>query len=378
MCITKRKKICWVTPDAFLDTDMDYKIMSGLLKHFDIYWFVVFGRNNRYKEADFKQLIDENPNLTVKFIYFTARGRYPSNCVNYYKLAKNVNAVMADLIYLNIGISTPWALAFFLKVSSRNTIITAHQGKVHEGMGHYKYYNFLRDIVYGRFHNVVMFSKSQAALFKERYPKSKIFQTYLGLKDFGKASINGNDSCNVNFLSFGSINYAKHIDLLIEAACNVYEKGYTNIRVKIAGKCNNWETFYKPLIKYPEIFETEIKMIANEEIPDLFVKADYFVQPYRVISQSGPFKIAMNYNTPLITSDLSGFSDEMVEGVTGFLFKRNDVDDLEKTLIKAMEVKSSIHDYHQLKSKMKAHVSSVYSAKSLIDKYCRIFNVIAR
>lgn len=113
MCITKRKKICWVTPDAFLDTDMDYKIMSGLLKHFDIYWFVVFGRNNRYKEADFKQLIDENPNLTVKFIYFTARGRYPSNCVNYYKLAKNVNAVMADLIYLNIGISTPWALAFF-------------------------------------------------------------------------------------------------------------------------------------------------------------------------------------------------------------------------------------------------------------------------
>ena len=79
MCITKRKKICWVTPDAFLDTDMDYKIMSGLLKHFDIYWFVVFGRNNRYKEADFKQLIDENPNLTVKFIYFTARGRYPSN-----------------------------------------------------------------------------------------------------------------------------------------------------------------------------------------------------------------------------------------------------------------------------------------------------------
>ena len=86
----------------------------------------------------------------------------------------------------------------------------------------------------------------------------------------------------------------------------------------------------------------------------------------------------MNYNTPLITSDLSGFSDEMVEGVTGFLFKRNDVDDLEKTLIKAMEVKSSFHDYHQLKSKMKAHVSSVYSAKSLIDKYCRIFNVIAR
>ncbi|WP_276962581.1 glycosyltransferase family 4 protein [Bacteroides graminisolvens] len=279
-----------------------------------------------------------------------------------------------DLVYSNMIASSPWQIPMFLLLPKNKTINTAHQGRVHEGMGHYKYYNFLRDILYKRIKSVNMFSKSQVAYFRERYPKSKIYQFPLGLKDFGEATKSKQEDGYVHFLSFGSINYVKHIDLLIDAACNIYEQGYKNFKVKIAGMCSDWNSTYVPHIKYPEIFENDIRMIDNNEIANIFKEADFFIQPYRVISQSGPFKIAMNYNTPLITSDLPGFTDEMEDGITGFIFKTNDVKSLEQVLIKAIDIKNSKKEYCALTNRMKGYVEKVYSKDALVRKYTNMFN----
>lgn len=376
----KRKKICWLTPDCFLDTDLDYNLIKGILKEFDIHWIIVFNlNNNRFSESSFETLVKEsNGRLTMEYVRLKYRMRYPQNALVYWNLANKVRQQKADVNYINMAPYTPWELAFFYHLPKNNTIITAHQGRVHEGMGHFKYYNFLRDRVYGRLKNVNMFSRSQAIYFKERYKDSKIYQFVLGLKYFGEPTITRQDDGAIRFLSFGSINYAKHIDLLLDAASNLYEQGYKNIRVKIAGKCDDWQITYKPHIKYPEIIEEEIRMIDNNEIPNLFTDADFFVQPYRVISQSGPFKIAMQYNLPLITSDLPGFTDEMVEGMTGYTFKTNDVKSLEEAMVRAIKMKQDGEPYTILKSRMKAYVDKKYAPDALVKQYADMFNDIAK
>lgn len=367
-----KKKICWITPDCFADCDIPY--VPLLLDFFDICWIVQLPKDSRFQEKDFRNIEIQHRNLKVEIIQSTIRERNPLKVFEYFKVNTIIWREKPDLVYSNMIASSPWQIPMFLLLPKKKTINTAHQGRVHEGMGHYKYYNFLRDILYKRIKNVNMFSKSQAVYFHERYPDSKIYQFPLGLKDFGEATIQKKEDTITRFLSFGSINYAKHIDLLIDAACSIYEQGYKNIRVKIAGMCGDWDETYLPHIKYPEVFENEIRMIDNNEIANLYSEADFFVQPYRVISQSGPFKIAMNYNVPLITSDLAGFKDEMIENITGFIFRTNDVKSLEKVLIKAIEVKESGYEYISLKNRMKEHVEKVYSADSLVKQYTQMFN----
>ncbi len=369
-----KKKIVWVTPDWFLDCD--YVLIPGILQKYDIHWIVLFKkRGNRYKESDFDRLKNENTGLSVEFVYSRTRMRDPRQILLFLRIVKMIRRALPDVIYINIMPETPWQIPMFLALPKDKTIITVHQGRVHEGMGHYRYYNFLRDVVYRRIKNVNMFSISQAEYFLEEYSDSHIFLIPLGLKDFGTANSIKNIDGVIRFLSFGSINYAKHIDLLLDAANIVYEKGYRNIKVIIKGACSNWDAYIKH-IKYPKIIDVDIRMIDNSEIPNLFVGADFFVQPYRVVSQSGPFKIALNYNLPLITSDLPGFTDEMVEDVTGYTFKCNDVQSLADVMIRAIHLYHDENKYLALKHRLKKHVEENYSTKVLVEKYSNMFNMV--
>ena len=374
--MSNRKIVLWVTHDSYVDHDID--VVPLISKIADIHWLVMLPyKNGRFKEEDFAHL-DLSHNKKIHFIKAEHRARYPQN-ISFYNAVFNLQKELkADIIHLDIGVDNPWALPLFLKLHAGNTVVTLHQGAPHEGMNNHWLCNFLRNIIFHKFKYVKMFSKSQHALFETKFFNKRVFEFTLPLLRFGEPSITRKDDGVIRFLSFGSINYAKHIDLLLDAACNLYEQGYKNIRVKIAGKCGDWQTTYKPHIKYPEIIEEEIRMIDNSEIPNLFTDADYFVQPYRVISQSGPFKIAMQYNLPLITSDLPGFTDEMVEGVTGYTFKTNDVKSLEEVMIKAIKMKEDVVPYADLKDKMKAYVEKTYAPDALVKQYADMFNEIAK
>ena len=367
----KNKKIIWITPDGFLDTDLNYDVMSGLLKCYDIHWLVYFPLKSRFNESDFKSLMEQNRNLTVDFFYSKTRERNPMKILEYLEISKIVKKEKADVVYLNMGPVSPWQIPLFYMLPSRKTIVTAHQGRVHEGMGHYRYYNFLRGIYYGRFKNVNMFSKSQAELFKAEYPKSRIFQFFLGLKNFGKPTNKRPESGDIRFLSFGTINNAKNIDLLIDAACLLYERGVRGFIVSINGVCKDWSRYQKQ-IKYPEIFETNIRMIDNSEIPNLFNGSHYLVQPYRVVSQSGPTKIAFQYNTPILCSNLPGFTDQVIEGVNGYAFKKGSVEDLADKM--KMLIENHTMDYHVLLEKEKDYTEKNYSNEVLVEKYTNMFN----
>ena len=368
-------KIVWITEDSFVDCD--WVPISQVSMCNAIEWVVLFhASRTRYKEEEFNDYLLKHQNLRIHFFHMKYSAKDIRNIVDFLKLGHMVKKIRGDVYYVNSSPSLPWFFAFWGQLPSKKRVITAHQGAVHLGMSHKWLISISRKLVYGHAQNVNMFSTSQAELFSSSFPKSNVTIIDLALKDYGQPSIkkaSGKDDC-VNFLAFGILNFAKNIDLLIDAACNLYEKGIRGFKVLIYGNCNNWE-YYEKHIRYPEIFEIKIGFVPNEDIPNLFSRAHYLVQPYRVVSQSGAMKVAFQYNTPVIVSNLPGLTDELEERVNGFLFEVSNVRSLEDVLKE--RIINLTKEYDSLCFKMNEYTKQRYSEKRIGEKYINMFNKIS-
>lgn len=369
----EKPRLCWVTADYFTDCDLKPELLKRVSEVYSIHWIVLFFHSgNRYQESDFESVRNMDVDIDVEFFHVQHRKRDLRYFGDFKKLRKTILSKSPDLIYLNIAVGDAQTVPMVYQLPANKTIITAHQGRVHEGMKRKYLCELFRWMVYRRLRYVNMFSESQMRFFKETFPRSTVFLNHLGLKEFGNPTVERDKQTDkVRFLSFGIINYAKNIDLLINAAEELYDEGERGFIISINGGCNNWK-LYADQIHHPELFETDIRLIPNEDIPNLFTKSHYFVQPYRVVSQSGPLKIAYRYLTPVIVSDLPGFTDEVTEGVSGFIFKHEDKESLKAVMRKAISCYRT--NYDELIASMKSYVDENYSEKSLAEQYMKMFN----
>jgi glycosyltransferase involved in cell wall biosynthesis len=366
-----KPKITWVSPDFFLDTDFNPGLFTGLLETFDIHWIVMFpGKDARFSESDFEQL-RQMPGLTVEFLYWTSRARSLKTLLFYENVYRAIKAAKSDLVYFNYVPTNPYVLPLYWRLDKNKTIVTAHDGDVKSSFKMPLLSSMVFKLAFGTVKYVNMFSPTQAALFKSSFKQAKIFIILLGLKDFGN-SLLPKRTDNIVFFFFGSINSNKGVDLLIDAACNLYDKGVRGFKVSINGFCNNWDQ-YQAKIKYPELFELDIRMIKNSEIADLFAKNHYAVFPYKEMSQSGAVKVAFNYRSPLLASNLQGFTDEVKDGINGFVFKSDDVADLERAMLERI---NNHGQYDEIQEQIAKHNQEYYSIGALVNNYKKMFNEV--
>lgn len=370
--MTTQKTIVWVTDDTYVDHDID--VVPLVSSEYTIHWIILFAvKNNRYTEDGIRLETANHPNLHLHFIYSACRKRNIKNINYYLQILDIAKSIKVDVFHLDIGVDNPWAIPMFLKLPREKSIIVLHQGIPHEGMKHRWLCNLIRKIEFKRLNYVKMFSKSQADIFRMSFPSHTVFEFNLPLIGFGKPTNKRPDRDNIRFLSFGTLNYAKNVDLLIDAACLLYKKGIRGFKVIIKGGCKDW-SWYQQRIEYPEIFELDIRMVNNSEIPNLFNGVHYFVQPYRVVSQSGPLKIAFNYNLPVIASDLPGFRDEIKDGVNGFCFKKGDVNDLARVMKEC--IVQNKEEYETLRKNMDEYTKMHYSSGVVLEKYHEMFESV--
>lgn len=87
--------------------------------------------------------------------------------------------------------------------------------------------------------------------------------------------------------------------------------------------------------------------IPNEDVELYFKAADVIVLPYTSAAESGIIQTALGFNTPIITTNVGGNSDLIIEGQNGLLAKPEDEKDLaEKILLffnKGLKQGSSIN-----------------------------------
>lgn len=359
--------ITWVTAGCFLQVDLP--LLSELKESFDIHWILVNRSADKKKTAD-----SYAQKYGIQLEHFDAAGHWlnPIQYLEYIKLAKRIAAIDSDICYLDMS-GFPYALFALEKhIPAEKIVIAMHHGKIHSGMRLKPIYKHYLSYLCSRPFRFQYFSESQAAYFTgEEWRKTVI---PLALNDFG-TTCDAPPTTFIQFLYFGNIIDNKNLGLLIEAACRLKETCQLPFKVKIVGHCRNWNAKYQGTLRYKDIFDLDIRTVPDTMIPQLFSTAHYLVLPYKSVTQSGPLRIAYSYNLPVIASDLEGFKESVVDGVTGILFKNNDVESLTETMRRLVE--GGQKAYAELKEEQLRYVNDHLAISSVVEKYKDMFHSIA-
>jgi D-inositol-3-phosphate glycosyltransferase len=138
-------------------------------------------------------------------------------------------------------------------------------------------------------------------------------------------------------LYFGAIKRYKGLEVLVAAFQQIAALG--DYRLIIAGERKKgyeeyWRSIQQMIDRDPNRGKVlqKIEFIPDPETEIYFKAADVAVLPYTDIFQSGILFLAYAYGLPVIATDVGSFSEDIVEGRTGFICKPGDPDDLAATI----------------------------------------------
>lgn len=358
--------ISWLTPTSFIDVDI--QIVPELAKTFRIEWTIV-GRVEPAIYSKLEFLTTES--LKVSFWQINSKWYLPKYYFEYRKLFRQLTDRGTDIIYIDMA---PQLYAFAAAkaiLPRERTVFATHNVKTPKGA---RLERLARHYMYRLLHtfdNFQVFSKNQLEYLNGLVKGKNVLYAPLALKEYGAMDKRTLDADKVNFLSFGHIRRYKRIDLLIDAAQQLYEETGKDFLVTIAGKCPSWSDYEKH-IRYPKLFDLRIGFVNDSEVAGLFANADYLVLPYQDLAQSGAITVAFNYGVPVISSDILQFREFVEEGCNGFLFQSENVDSLKKVMLKALRLSTS--EYADLKKSTAVYVSENYSLRSITERYIEYFN----
>lgn len=262
----------------------------------------------------------------------------------------------------------PYVDLILLLINPKRIVISWHDYIPHSGANKISY--LLRKIYTMRFKRFRVHSKYQYLKFLENTNNEKklICYTNLPLNNYGipQEKFVLSKTYKKVFLFFGTINPYKNLKILIEAIEQLNE----DILLIIAGQdFDNWDLNYAPLIKNNNKYSVNLRFVQDDEVADIFSYADYLVLPYSDTTQSGPLLIALNYNIPIIASDLEPFRMQIVENETGFFFENHNCISLQNVL--KMTLNLSQTEYLKLKQNIEYRATNY---KIEIKKSYEIFS----
>ena len=135
-------------------------------------------------------------------------------------------------------------------------------------------------------------------------------------------------------LFFGNLGPYKGVDLLVTAFQRIAGTN-AKYRLIIAGKprggCEKYVAGIEEAIRNSGIqnqVQLSIGFVPDDRLEAYFKAADLLVLPYRFISQSAVLLMAYSFGLPVVATDVGCFSEDVIEGRTGFVCKPDDPVDL--------------------------------------------------
>jgi D-inositol-3-phosphate glycosyltransferase len=148
----------------------------------------------------------------------------------------------------------------------------------------------------------------------------------------------GVDENHKTILFFGRIKPYKGLEFLIPAFQKIVH-AHSDYRLIIAGQLempadSYWASIQNEIQQYVEAGQIipRIEFIPDDEIEAYFKAADALVLPYKEIFQSGVIFLGYNFGLPVLAADVGSLNEDVVEGVTGFVFKPEDPSDLARAM----------------------------------------------
>jgi glycosyltransferase involved in cell wall biosynthesis len=135
-------------------------------------------------------------------------------------------------------------------------------------------------------------------------------------------------------LFFGKVRKYKGLDVLLAALPRVLSK--IECRLLVVGEFYDSIARYQRLIRELKIeshVQIDNRYVPNEEVPEIFERADVLVLPYLSATQSAVARIALSNKLPVIASRTGGLTEAIIENVNGLLFPPGDAEGLADKLI---------------------------------------------
>jgi glycosyltransferase involved in cell wall biosynthesis len=292
---------------------------------------LTFDYKFKYSEKNIFQVLGASPGKFFK-TYFTLKSINPD--IIHLQYATPIYRIYSLLL---------WSLlCIYKKNNTVNLIVTFHEvGRETEllkipGIKYYSLMSFIAD------HIIVHTEEAKKILIKKcNVSTKKISRIPLGLYDINLnltnnsvlQTINNIDITNKKIiLFFGYIHPDKGIDTLIKAINILYhnhpEENKKSV-VLIAGDVRPRKGFFKyfgyldqryknKLINLVKNFKLEnnikfLGYIKEENIASLINSSSVIVMPYKKVEQSGVLNLALNFNIPVIASDIGGLKEILSE-----------------------------------------------------------------
>lgn len=357
--------VLWITADYFID--VDFLLVPYIKKCFDlnIDWYFLKGKGSNIQIPE---------NLDINTISLRYGDRDPRSYFELYFKIRKLHPSKYDIIYSDV-VGT-WKYHFFLLRFAKliPVVHAAHNVIPYNGWSDVLT-NSVR-YIFKHHRYFQLFSKFTAQYFREHYPSKSMFYCPMTLKGYGDVSTDHYqvDNNKINLLFFGNMVANKRLDILIKAMRSLPESVNEKIHLTIAGNDRGHAKEYLKLIGNASNISTDFRRIPDEEVAELFTKHDFLVLPYEDVAQSGPHMVAYYYDLPVIASDIQGFSERIIDGVNGFVFRKNDVHGLAKVL--EYVSKQSKSDYLKMKQNLKSYAQENFCLESVSRKYIEYFHKI--
>ena len=151
------------------------------------------------------------------------------------------------------------------------------------------------------------------------------------------------DSQNV-ILFFGLIRPYKGLDRLIETFARII-KEKPDATLLIVGECYDDIVKYQNIIKEHDLQAKTMlinKFIPNEDVEPYFKAADVVVLPYYSGTQSGILMMAYGFEVPVVTTDVGGIAELVIENKTGIVVNNNEIEHLLPAINHILDTKDVI------------------------------------
>ena len=187
--------------------------------------------------------------------------------------------------------------------------------------------------------------------------KTKIVVALHPLYDFFKTiakPIKKTHSSVPRLLFFGHVRPYKGLDILLKALVSLWQRG-RQVKLIVAGEF--WEDKNRYLNLIPSTFRNDVLVIdrylKNEEVGELFTNCEAVIIPYKSGYGSGPAKIALSFDKPLIATNVADNPDVFALGTCGLLVPANDIAALEGAVDRFLKEKKNYQEgINKIKQKL--------------------------
>ena len=241
------------------------------------------------------------------------------------RFVREVQSLDPDVVHVQwapVPVVDRWFFSSLAKVAP--LVFTVHDTTPFHGASTSRLQLLGGDAIYEPFdHLIVHTESSKNELIGQGISPDDVSIVPHGILEYpGAATDAGKSGDNRTILFFGTIKPYKNIDTLLEAFAALPTEARETTDLHIAGTA---KMDIEPLrdraaeLGIDSSVRWDLRFVPDAEVPTLFGAADLVVFPYDDIDQSGALLTALQYETPIVATDIAGFAEVLTDGKHGFL-----------------------------------------------------------